>query len=139
MGVEGAARCGETEVCRVGDVQCSGGLAVDGVVDGGLEPGQVHHEVGVGHVTDRLWGELEVVWLDAGRREVGDLHGIPCEALDHELQGIETDHHRRLPAGAVVAAASEGQRTGQRRAHQRDDRAGGGHDPTLTGMGIIVK
>ena len=82
---------------------------VDRRLQRGLETSQVEDEVRVGDRADVAAGELEVVWLDAGRRQVCDADACAADLLGGEGQGIE----RRDDGGSAgvfraTAAPGEG-------------------------------
>ena len=65
------------------------GLAVHRLVDGGLEPPEVDHDVGQGHGGDLAGGQLHVVRFDTGLGQAGDRHPVSTDAGGGVLDGVE--------------------------------------------------
>ena len=61
----------------------------DGLVEGGLEAGDVEDEVCLADLGDLLRAELEVMRLAPGGREVDDLHTVAADLLRGVGQRIE--------------------------------------------------
>ena len=98
----------------LGDVECPvrGDLG-DGLVESGLEAGDVEDEVGLADLGDLLGAELEVMRLTAGRREVDDLDAVAADLLRGVRERVEPRHDPQGSAGgrpsfAVGRAASAG-------------------------------
>src|SRR5690606_8659775 len=77
------------------------------LVDGGLEAGEVHHDVRRADLADLRRGQLQVVRLGRGRGEVVDRDEVTADLLRDVLQGVERreDGHAVLPAASAAGAA----------------------------------
>ena len=89
----------------------------DGVVDRGLEAGQVDDEIGAVQPGDLRGGELDVVRLGAGRRQRADRDAVAAHLLGDELQGVERRHDVHGPVGD--ARLRVGGAPGERRPDQQ--------------------
>ena len=87
--------------------------AFGGVLERGLEPlAQVEDEVGVAHLFDVPHGQLDIVRLRAGGREVRHLDAIAADLGCRERQGIEAGDDLGAAVGRarrIAAAAREEQ------------------------------
>ena len=93
------------EVGRLAQVHHRGPGAdlLDGLVQGGLEAGDVGDEVGLAQLGGLLAGELEVVRLDIGRGHGGDLDERATDGLGQVLDRVEGRGYRqRLARGDRV-------------------------------------
>src|SRR5690606_25593754 len=78
---------------------------LDALVDRGLEAREVDDEVGVADPAHLRGGELEVVGLRRGRREVGDGDVLAADLLDDVLERVEGREHLEPPVVTASAAA----------------------------------
>ncbi len=85
----------------------------DRLVDGGLQALEVDDRVGLLDRPDLLGGEFEVVRLDAGGGEVGDLHVLAAYPAGEELHRVEGRDDVQLALRALGAATAAAGRQGE--------------------------
>ena len=83
---------------HLGDVEDPAlGVLVDRLVDGRLEAVLDHDQVGAGQGDGARERRLDVVRLDAGVGQAGDVHVLAADPLRDPGEGVEAGGHLRPP------------------------------------------